>query len=770
MKKIYTLIVLALILSFNALAQVPTFTWAKQAGAALGDRGYCITVDALGNVYTCGIISNAGPNPQSTITKRDPAGNIIWNKTFSGNYSYPFGIKVDAVGNVYTTGQLSGGVDFDPGAGTYNLAPSGPSDIYISKLDVSGNFVWAKQIGGVSTDVGQAITLDASGNVYTTGYFSSTADFDPGPGTFTIASTVGSNDIFVSKLDNSGNFVWAKNMGSSTSDYGYSIELDASNNVYTTGWFNGVADFDPGAGVFNMTANGEDAFISKLDNLGNFVWAIQFGGANNQRGYGIAIDGLNNVITTGYFGGTVDFNPGAGVFNIASVGGSFDSYVSKLDNSGNFIWAKAFGGTLYEEGHSIALDALGYIFTTGMFGSTAGDFDPGAGTFTMSSQGVQDIYIHKLDPSGNFSWAKSMGSGNADEGNSIFVNSQGNVYSTGYFTNTVDFDPNIGTYTLTSAGGDDIYVHKMADCSLAPSTPGAINGVSSLCVGAGATNYSVAPVAGAVSYTWNLPGGWSGSSSSNTIAATPGTTGIFTVTASNGCGTSPQQTLNVSVNPLPTIAVNSGSICSGSSFTMVASGANTFTYSSGPIVSPTITSSYSVTGTSTAGCVSASAAISNVTVNPLPIISANTSNTLLCVGQTATITASGASTYTFNPGGAGTNIVVSPTVTATYTINGTSAQGCNNTAVFTQSVSTCTGINQISNSVSELNIYPNPFNNKIIVIASSTEQSLQIYNALGSLVYTTTIESEKTEINLTEQPSGIYFIRIGIITKKIIKE
>ncbi|MFH0865376.1 MAG: SBBP repeat-containing protein [Bacteroidota bacterium] len=174
---------------------------------------------------------------------------------------------------------------------------------------------WVKQIGGTySDDRGYSLTLDASGNVYTTGFFG-TADFDPGADTFNLTSVGG--DIFISKIDSSGNFVWAEQMGGSDFDYGTSIAVDASGNVYTTGLFRGAADFDPGADTFKLTSAGvEDIFISKLNSSGNFIWAKQIDGTNLNYGPCIAIDTFGNVYTTGPFHDTADFDPGAGVYNL----------------------------------------------------------------------------------------------------------------------------------------------------------------------------------------------------------------------------------------------------------------------------------------------------------------------------------------------------------------------------------------------------------------------------------------------------------------------
>jgi len=319
--------------------------------------------------------------------------------------------------------------------------------------------MWAKQMGGPDFDGGQSIAVDGSGNVYTTGAFVDTADFDPGASIFTLTSA-GNADIFVSKLDASGNFVWAKKMGGASLDQGFSIAVDDSGSVYTTGYFHDTVDFDPGASTFNMTSAGiRDIFISKLDLLGNFVWAKQMGGAFNDEGLSMAVDDSGNVYTTGKFQDTVDFDPGVPIFNMTSAGLQ-DIFVSKLDASGNFMWAIRMGEIAWDEGSSIALDDSGNVYTTGLFRNTV-DFDPGPSIFTLTSAGLIDIFVSKLDLLGNFVWAKQMSGASNDWGHSIAVDGSGNVYTTGFFFGIADFDPGAGTFNMTSAGGQDIFVSKL---------------------------------------------------------------------------------------------------------------------------------------------------------------------------------------------------------------------------------------------------------------------------------------------------------------------
>ena len=320
------------------------------------------------------------------------------------------------------------------------------------------SFAWAKHIGGPAFDYVFSISTDASGNVYTTGRFYDTADFDPGSATFNLISA-GANDVFVSKLDASGNFVWAKRMGGSDVDDPYGIATDASGNVYVTGEFKGTSDFDPGSGTFNLTSNGgTDVFVAKLDAMGNFVWARQLGGTLDEEGISLTTDAFGNVYTTGNFRGTVDFDPGSGTFNLTSVG-SADAFISKLDASGNFVWAMKIGGKAGAYGKSIIVDDSGNVFTLGNFGDTA-DFDPGIGVFNLIGAGGSEVFLLKLDSTGSFVWATKMGGIDDDDARAFTIDVFGNIYTIGLFEGTCDFDPDSGTFNLTSAGDIDIFISK----------------------------------------------------------------------------------------------------------------------------------------------------------------------------------------------------------------------------------------------------------------------------------------------------------------------
>lgn len=320
------------------------------------------------------------------------------------------------------------------------------------------NFDWAAQFSGNNYAQNLAVTTDNDGNVFTTGYFSGIVDFDPGVGTSNLSSAGG--DIFVSKLDASGALVWVKQIGSIGDEIGWAIATDNSSNVYVTGSFIGTVDFDPGAGTASVTSvNANDVFVLKLAANGDFDWVKTFGSMDNEEGNCIKVDASNNVYISGIFNnGTIDFDPGPGTFNLS---GFYDTFILKLDVNGDFVWAKKFTNpTDIVHIYAFEFDDSGNIYTTGRFNDIT-NFDTGAGTTELTPVGAADIFVSKLNASGDLVWVKQMGGSEYEEAFGIDLDDANNIYITGYFGGTVDFDPSAATENLISEGDDDIFVCKL---------------------------------------------------------------------------------------------------------------------------------------------------------------------------------------------------------------------------------------------------------------------------------------------------------------------
>ena len=399
----------------------------------------------------------------ATTMANAAVGDFEWVVGIGGTGDdVPEAIALDVFGNLYVAGRFQGAVDFDPGPGVTELtSPAGESDasIFVAKYSPTGSLIWARAMGGVQVSEAQDIAVDVQGNVYITGWFNQKADLDPGPGEFIVTSP-NFGELFVVKLNTNGEFVWGYANSNPTSVLGFGIAVDDTGNVYATGSFRGTVEFDPGAGSTTLTSGtGDDIFAIKLDPNGNLLWARGMGGADTNSGRAIDVDPNGNVYIGGNFQGTVDLNPGAGSF-IRESGGSRDVFVTKLDNNGNFVWAKAMGGTGLNELRGLTVDADGRVHIAGFFNDTA-NFDPDITNFELTSTIGEDAFVAKLNTGGALMWAKALGVPFASRGLGITLDNDGNVYTTGDFVGTTDFNPGAGTFNLTSAGSNDAFISKL---------------------------------------------------------------------------------------------------------------------------------------------------------------------------------------------------------------------------------------------------------------------------------------------------------------------
>jgi len=461
-------------------AQSPVFEWARgiSSDSLKPAEPASIALDMAGNVYTTGYFGGTvdfDPGPgiynlstssasQVFILKLDPLGNFVWAKSFDGwGSSMGRSITVDGTGNIYTTGSYHGQIDFDPDTSVFYLNYLyGGSSLFICKLDPLGNFVWIKNAAGDSAGVQPAsITTDGLGNIYTTGYFSGMADFDPDT-TVQNLTAAGESDIFILKLHTDGRLDWVRGMGGPGYDQANSVTVDSSQNVYMTGSFSGTADFNPfGTPCILSSSGGSDSFISKLDSSGDFLWAKGIGDVYFDFGNSIVSDHTGNVYSVGFFVGNVDFDPGPDSTILTSAGCGAP-YILKLDSAGNFVWVKSEISSTTFKATSIALDASDYPYITGYFDGTV-DSDLDSGVYYLS--GASDLFILKLNPSGNFVWARSMGGPGYESGNAIAVDAANNIYTVGDFSGTVDFDPGTGTADVASQPGaiTSCFIHKMSE-------------------------------------------------------------------------------------------------------------------------------------------------------------------------------------------------------------------------------------------------------------------------------------------------------------------
>jgi uncharacterized protein (TIGR02145 family) len=485
-------LILTFIVTVGGYSNAQSFEWVNGIGEnetlSQVESGNGIAVDSSGNVYTTGtffgnvdfdngsdsyFLNTGGSNIRGAfVLKNDSNGNFIWAKMMPNADGWY--LSIDGQGNIYTSGFFYNTVDFDPGASTYNISGGGIATLYIQKLTINGDFVWAKsvKVDGL-TPHNMAYTCDALGNSYLTGAYYGTKDFDPGVGVFNMSSSGTSSDgnVFVLKLDNTGLFVWAKSFYSNSACTGTGIDVDNQGNVLISGSFSNVTDFNPGSSSFSLGSPINTAvFLTKLNANGQFVWAKTICDANSgsyEAGFSVEINMNDEIYVLGKSYGTVDFDPSASVFNL-TLSGSGGTFISKLDQNGIFIWAKSLKNT-FSEGipddikNKIITDPFDNVYVASNYTNTV-DFDPGPGVFNLTPVAYNDAFLLKLTTTGDFVFAKSWGSAtNGEYAKDIAIDASGNIYVTGSYTGITDFDVDAGVYNLT-ANARDIYVLKLGNC------------------------------------------------------------------------------------------------------------------------------------------------------------------------------------------------------------------------------------------------------------------------------------------------------------------
>lgn len=331
----------------------------------------------------------------------------------------------------------------------------------VACMTVSAQGQAAAGLGGSQADSGHAIAVDSSGNVFVSGVFRQTVDFDPGPGV-TELSVGGSNAYFVASYTAQGALRYVIPIaGISTTLPETGLAVDDAGNVYVTGSFAGLVDFDPGVDEEILTSVGGRLFVASYDPTGayRFAFNIGFGPPVYEAGKSIAISDDGNIYVTGTFSGTTDFDPDTDEFFLQANGIS-DMFVASYTSNGSFRFALAAGGTAADRGLDIAVDGSGNSFVTGAFRGTV-DFDPSGGTFELTAPGTnENVFVASYTDGGALRYALPVTATGLGQsiGRGIDVDASGNAFVTGLFTGTADFDPGIDALELMASGGSDIFL------------------------------------------------------------------------------------------------------------------------------------------------------------------------------------------------------------------------------------------------------------------------------------------------------------------------
>ena len=385
-----------------------------QTGTESDEFGTASVIDSSGNIFVAGytngdLDSNAGLGGYDVfLIKFDSDGNKLWTKLYGTNsYDSAVSLAIDTQNNVYIAGVTAGRFP-----GYYD--GGGFADVYVMKIDNDGTVQWTYQYENKIPEEAASVAIDSSGNIYLSGNTS---------GAIGGNSNIGGYDTFLIKLNSSGTSVWIKQFGSSADDYGKTVAVDSTDNIYVTGMTNGVFAGDSSLGM-------SDIFIIKFDINGNTLWRKQFGTAGNDETFSSVIDQSNNLFLTG---STND------IFTGETGIGASDIFLTKFSSGGTQLWTDQFGTVADENGITLAVDNSSNIYLSG---HTQGSF---AGYI---NQGENDILIAKYDNDGINQWVKQFGSEFVDICYSIAVDNSENIYLSGSTAGSIDGITNAGSFDL----------------------------------------------------------------------------------------------------------------------------------------------------------------------------------------------------------------------------------------------------------------------------------------------------------------------------------
>lgn len=399
---------------FNFTTRSP---WTYLLGSSSLEVGEGVATDSNDNVYVTGYTLGSINGGTSSggydifISKYSTKGTLEWIRQFGTQaYDRAHGIAIDNDDNVYITGDTGGSLD---GNTIY-----GNNDFFIAKYNSEGEKIWISQYGSSASDYGLGISLDVNGNVYVTGYTE---------GDLEGHTSLGDRDIFITKYNSLGVKQWIIQTGTSSGDYGRSVDIDSHGNVYVVGDTGGVID---GAIEYGSS----DIILIKYDTNGTQMWSRQWGSTKYDNGIGVTIDLNDNIYAAGSGKGDIDGQDSLG---------SNDIFLKKYDSDGIEQWARRWGSTETDLARGIASDSNGYVYVTGYtYGEMGG----------KSSKGWWDLFITQYDPSGTQQWTQQLGSSGGDYAFGVSTDKNNDVYITGSTTGKLS--------GIMNSGSEDVLIAK----------------------------------------------------------------------------------------------------------------------------------------------------------------------------------------------------------------------------------------------------------------------------------------------------------------------
>jgi hypothetical protein len=575
--------------------------------------------------------------------------NWQWALSGSGlNQDNAGDVCTDASGNVIMIGSFASSPFNVAGSSMNNSGASG-TDVFVAKYDAAGNPLWAQKIGGTGSESAGGVCADAAGNIYVTGHFNSPG-LTVSPFGVSNYTTNGTYDIFVACFNSVGSIQWIKSYGHLKDDYASDCAFSNSqSSLYFNGTFNSQLITVGTFSVYNSNVLGSysDVYIAKLSSAGVATWAKGTGGSgSNDYASGIALDANSDVGFCGNFSPTTNTTV-IGTNTITTNGGQ-DMFIAKYNSSGTPQWARGLGSTINASSDfmaSIGADASNNFYINGTYSGA----QLIAGTVSLTTSGGYDAFVLKYNSAGTIQWGQKISAAGDEYANGITVDASNNIYFSGAFSGT---NLAVGTTTVTNT------------------TPGVKPDVLVIKYSATGAPLWMKTAAGA-DYEW----GYDIASDAVGNLYIQGTYNIAGPTAFGTTTLSSQGSNDVFLAKIGCAATSisgSSTVCAGSAATLIASGATSYSWSTGAttgtlVITPTVSATYSLSGT-TGSCI---ASESMFTLAVLPAtLNAGSNLSLLCK-QTQAMNAScspSATSITWSPAtGLSSTSVLNPTVQATGT-------------------------------------------------------------------------------------------------------
>jgi hypothetical protein len=655
-----------------------TRVWGTYYGGIGNDYGNSCSTDGSGNVYLAGSTSSSnnissggyqnayGSSIDAFIVKFNSNGIRQWGTYYGENYEdYGYSCTTDNIGNIYLAGATrSSGIST---LGSFQDVLSLFFDAFLVKFNSNGLRQWCTFYGGTGNDFGYSCSTDGSGNVYLAGFTQSTTAIASGGHQNTYGG--GAQDAFLVKFNTNGARQWGTYYGGGGDETARRCMTDGGGNVYLVGWTQSTTNI-ASSGHQNTYTGGNDGFLAKFSSNGVRQWGTYYGGSGDDYVYSCASDVSDNIYLVGTTNSTT--NIASGGHQNAYAGGNADAFLVKFNTNGARQWGSYYGGSGTDQGIYCIIDLNGSVNFVGFTESISGIST--SGHQNNFGGGFWDAFIVKINSNGARQWGSYYGGSGNDLGYSCAADANANIYMAGETSSITNIA--IGGSQNFHSDSSDAFLVKFLFCDSSNSpNPILTPTATSVCPGSSAS----LTVSGGVSYNWNT------GSTSTSIVVSPTFTSTYsvTVTGTNGCNASASQTVTLNSNPIITISPISPSVCLGQNINLIAGGASSYSWSNGInngsiTTSPTIATTYSVTGTDVNGCTATASRIVNL--YPNPTITISPTSPITCSGQNISLTATGAISYSWSNGITADTTIVAPISASTYSVTGTDANGCSASA------------------------------------------------------------------------------------------